>query len=290
MMKTRIITGSFIFLFFALVAFATLKLTNIVFDVFVLFLMVAGAYEMMKAFSAFGTKPYSIFVYGLIVIGYAAFAVAENNGIDGITVFFLVLVAIFIVLLLLKLVLKKIEMKRVLSTMFVMIYPVAVMTYMLGINYFGGGDNVYRTVGIILIFLVSPLTDSMAYFVGSALKGPKLCPKISPKKTVSGAVGGLLGGMFAAIIVYLLAMSGVLSSIGLGLFGKGNDVLHFLALGFLGAVATQAGDLIASIIKRKCGIKDYGKLLPGHGGVMDRVDGMIFCALVYYVYFLFLCV
>ena len=99
-MKTRIITGSFIFLFFALVAFAALKITNVVFDIFVLFLMVAGAYEMMKAFEIFGAKPYSIFVYGLIVVGYAAFAIAQKYGNDGITVFFLILIALFIVLLL----------------------------------------------------------------------------------------------------------------------------------------------------------------------------------------------
>jgi len=185
---------------------------------------------------------------------------------------------------------KRIDFNRFLTTLFVMLYPVTILMYMIGLNHIGVGENVYRSVGIMLLFIVSPLTDSMAYFVGSALGGPKLCPKISPKKTVSGAIGGLIGGMFGALIIYVLAFTGALDFMGVGLFGTKIDIVHFLLLGFLGAVSTQIGDLIASMIKRKCNIKDYGKLLPGHGGVMDRVDGMICSAVVYYVYFVFLCV
>jgi len=289
-MKTRVITGSFIFIFFAAVAITSLWLSNLVFDAFVLFLMFFGAYEMSKAFLGLNTKPLLFVIFPFIAVSYATFVIAEHLSYDGMSAYFLTAIAFLIILLIAKLFAKKLQTNDLLSTIFVMVYPVTVMAYMLGLNYFMGGDNAFRSVGILLFFLVSPFTDSMAYFVGSALKGAKLCPKISPKKTVSGAIGGLLGGILAAIIVFFLAKSGVLDFMGLTLFGRGNDFAHFLALGFLGAVATQAGDLVASYVKRKCNIKDYGNLLPGHGGVMDRVDGMIFSAVVYYVYFLFLCV
>ncbi len=287
-MKTRIITGSFIFLAFALIAVTSLWLNGLIFDVFVLLLMYFGATEMINAFKHINAKPFYAPVFLLIFGGYAVFALTENRYDDGISFYFLALIAVSAVLLFIKLINKKIETNRILGTIFVMIYPVTIMMYMLGLNYMGDGESVYRSAGILLIFLVSPFTDSMAYFVGSALKGPKLCPKISPKKTVSGALGGLLGGMLGALIVYGLAVSGWLEFMGLGLFDKGIDVVHYLALGFLGAVATQAGDLIASVVKRRCGIKDYGHMLPGHGGIMDRVDGMIFSAVVFYIYFLFL--
>lgn len=70
--------------------------------------------------------------------------------------------------------------------------------------------------------------------------------------------------------------------------GTAENVVHFVMLGVLGALLTQIGDLIASFLKRKCGIKDYGHILPGHGGVLDRIDGMMFNAVVIYIYMSFL--
>lgn len=124
---------------------------------------------------------------------------------------------------------------------------------------------------LLFVVLVVWASDSMAYLVGRALGGAKLAPRISPGKTWSGATGGLFGAMAAGALVALLAdpgdMPGVLERIGRGLlFG-----------GLLG-VAAQAGDLAESALKRRCGVKDSGRLIPGHGGLLDRLDGLFAAA------------
>ena len=128
---------------------------------------------------------------------------------------------------------------------------------------------------IACIFVVSMLTDTGAYLVGSALKGPKLCPAISPKKTISGAIGGLLFGIFGAFAVAFAFFTWV-EGFELFLHSLGGTVWTVLLIGLIGSILTQLGDILASLLKRKCGIKDYGNILPGHGGIMDRIDGQIF--------------
>jgi len=118
----------------------------------------------------------------------------------------------------------------------------------------------------LLLFLVSIwMTDTAAFFVGSRLKGPKLWPDISPGKTISGAVGGLFGGVIGALLFGLL-------------FLPGHGVLQFMILGFVTSTAGQLGDLIESAYKRTAGVKDSGHLLPGHGGILDRIDSLLFAA------------
>ena len=112
-------------------------------------------------------------------------------------------------------------------------------------------------------------SDIFAYFTGYFLGKHKMAPNLSPKKTIEGAVGGLLGSSllsWAFGLIFMKEMAGVC-----------------LILGLVGGAAGMAGDLTASMFKRKMGIKDYGKLIPGHGGIMDRFDSVIFVApFVYY--------
>jgi phosphatidate cytidylyltransferase len=121
-----------------------------------------------------------------------------------------------------------------------------------------------------LIFLTAFGTDILAYFSGSAFGRHKLCPEISPKKTVEGAVGGFLGSvLFCGVFGY---------------FAAPDALVHCLIIGALGGAAAQLGDLTASIFKRKLGVKDYGRLIPGHGGVLDRLDSVLFTAPLVYHY------
>jgi phosphatidate cytidylyltransferase len=108
------------------------------------------------------------------------------------------------------------------------------------------------------------LTDILAFFIGRALGGPLLWPQVSPNKTWSGAIGGLVGGVAGGIAVAYASGSGRLVSLGV------------LALAL--SVLAQAGDLFESAVKRRFGAKDSGRIIPGHGGLMDRLDGFLFAA------------
>ena len=120
-----------------------------------------------------------------------------------------------------------------------------------------------------LVVITAFGTDIMAYFTGYALGKHKLCPKISPKKTIEGSVGGTLGSIILCGIF--------------GFFFARPLLVHCLIIGLLGGVISQFGDLTASVFKRKMGIKDYGNLIPGHGGILDRFDSVLFTGpLVYY--------
>ncbi len=123
-------------------------------------------------------------------------------------------------------------------------------------------DDQAGLVATLFVFAVVWATDILAYFVGRALKGPKLAPRISPGKTWSGAIGGTVSGVIAS------------SALTLGVFSRLSA--WTVAIAFLLSVASQVGDLFESFIKRRFGVKDSSHLIPGHGGVMDRVDGLVF--------------
>ena len=124
--------------------------------------------------------------------------------------------------------------------------------------------------GLVLIPMVAAFcSDSAALFAGMFFGKHKLAPKVSPKKTVEGAVGGLLGGMLGMVIFRVIFYLCTVYPLHIG---------WCVVLGLVGAVMGQLGDLSFSVIKRQQGIKDYGRLLPGHGGVLDRFDSVIFAA------------
>lgn len=133
--------------------------------------------------------------------------------------------------------------------------------------------------GLLLVIFISCFTDIFAYLTGKVLgKGAaKMAPKISPKKTWVGFVGGLFGGILGALaVVWIFSTNRGVSQHLIDLTGDAVIAqMVFLAVGLAGAVVTTLGDLYASHVKRKVGIKDFGNLLPGHGGVMDRIDGII---------------
>lgn len=126
-----------------------------------------------------------------------------------------------------------------------------------------------------LPFIFAFVSDTGAYFIGSKFGKHKLTPELSPKKSVEGAIGGVAS---TAIITAIYALALDSSSIVL--------VILFAVFGGIGSVAAQFGDLAASSIKRYAGIKDYGKLMPGHGGVLDRFDSVLFT--LPYVYLIWL--
>jgi phosphatidate cytidylyltransferase len=128
------------------------------------------------------------------------------------------------------------------------------------------GDDMLGLTAVVLLFAVVWATDIAAYFTGRAIGGPKLWPAVSPKKTWSGAIGGTVAAVVCAMAVAHVASLPSLSAIGV------------LAVAL--SIASQAGDFLESAIKRRFGAKDSGALIPGHGGLMDRLDGFVAAALL----------
>ena len=122
---------------------------------------------------------------------------------------------------------------------------------------------------ILIPFAVAFMSDSGAYFVGCAIGKHKMAPTISPKKSWEGFFGGLVAGVVGMIAYVVVLQFG---------FGFKVNYLHAAIYGFAGALAGVFGDLCFSVIKRQTGIKDYGNLIPGHGGVLDRFDSIIVVA------------
>jgi phosphatidate cytidylyltransferase len=132
-----------------------------------------------------------------------------------------------------------------------------------------GGDDA-GFAATLFLFAVVWATDIFAYFVGRSVGGPKLAPSISPGKTRSGAIGGAAAGVVAGLVVAIAAGA------------SGGMVAAGLAALVL-SIVSQAGDLFESFLKRRNAVKDSGHLIPGHGGVMDRVDGLVAAAVALFL-------
>jgi phosphatidate cytidylyltransferase len=124
---------------------------------------------------------------------------------------------------------------------------------------------------LLVVLCMAFFSDTVAYFCGRAFGRHKLYPAVSPKKTWEGSIGGIVGSTLATVGIGSLWLVPTL------------QITHAIALGVLGSVVGQAGDLVESMIKRTYDVKDSGRLLPGHGGMLDRVDALLFVTpLVYY--------
>jgi phosphatidate cytidylyltransferase len=135
---------------------------------------------------------------------------------------------------------------------------------------------------VLILFGCTWICDISAFFVGRRWGNRRLAPRISPGKSVEGAIGGLLGAILAAMLLGPL-LAGLLSGAGLGMVSAGGTV-RLAGLGLVVGVCAIIGDLMESFIKRQCGAKDSGALIPGHGGILDRIDSVLVAAVGAYFY------
>lgn len=164
----------------------------------------------------------------------------------------------------------KFKAEDVMITFFGLFYVAIMLSYIYQTRLLE--DGVYI---VWLIFICSWGCDTCAYCVGMLIGKHKMAPKLSPKKSIEGGIGGILGaGVIGAI--YAIVISEYLQS-------EENIILWYALICAVGAIISQIGDLAASAIKRNHNIKDYGTLIPGHGGILDRFDSVIFTAPVIYL-------
>ena len=145
-------------------------------------------------------------------------------------------------------------------------------------------DPSHAAFWIVLSLGIPWFADSAAYFAGSAFGKRKLCPNISPHKTIEGAMAGILVGTLIPLLIGLIFQL---------IYGQVKIYYGVLVLvGFINSVISIFGDLTFSVIKRSCDIKDYGSIMPGHGGMLDRFDSVLFCLPLVYIFsqFFYMCV
>ena len=274
-MKTRIISGAFYVAI--LLAFFLLRqlVSTWIFHLLTYFFIVVGTYELARATKKItikGTRILSMVFALLFVPVYYIFQhhVAGSYGL----LFATYLTAIMLIINLFLAINSNANMQKTLWTLLTYVYPAMLLLFMLASN--DMGENSF--IVLLLAFVISPVSDTFAYFIGSKIGGKKLCPRLSPKKTWSGAIGGTIGGMIFALIAGLIVRPN------LNVF---SPAVFYLLVGLVASVVNIFGDLAESYIKRRMGIKDMGKIMPGHGGVLDRIDGTMFVVVVLYVMFLF---
>lgn len=258
---------------------------NIFLDLFIWILLTGAVREMYFCMQEAGFKLFRVPLAVFLVTSYPVMYLMEHFTGQG----FLGLVLCFAAGVFAALVVftfadpERNHAKDLFATVFVMVYPgfLISLAWML--------VQRYSAVYAIPFAIFLPVgADTFAYWFGSMIGGKKLCPSVSPKKTVAGFVGGLFGGMLVAVIMFLLfEQFKLFPESGYVPFTDATwkSALIYLAIGLVGALAGQLGDLAASRIKRALGIKDFGKIFPGHGGIMDRFDSIIAGVIVLLVSF-----
>ena len=164
----------------------------------------------------------------------------------------------------------KYNTRQIFSAFFGVFYVAVMLSYIYQTRLLEGG-----VFTVWLVFICAWGCDTCAYCVGMLIGKHKMAPVLSPKKSVEGGIGGVAGA----------ALIGVLYALAINHWGSaGADLVEYTVIGAAGGAASQIGDLAASAIKRYHNIKDYGKLIPGHGGILDRFDSVIFTApIIYYL-------
>jgi len=264
-MKNKIIMGAIMFsAFLCLIALSKLW-PNIV-SLTILLLSILCTKEIYSAIRKAGHNPIP---YPLIMIIIAAYPMMYFYSLSGLI---LTLLLTFLISFIWYVFDSKHNFSDFMTTLFLAYYPCLMFTVMLFL---------FMEYGMLPILLAAGGAigcDIFAYFGGSLIKGPKIFPKLSPKKTYSGCITGLLGGAFGAWVMYKIFEVGNFPSHVVFRFGTimDNPSLTYALLGLCCALFAELGDLGASKIKREVGIKDYSTALRSHGGVMDRLDSILF--------------
>lgn len=257
----RLISG----ILLIVIALVTIILGNDILLVTMLLISLIGVFEMYRIFGI--EKKATGYIGYAAVIAY--YLLLRTGHIEYMTVLFVLFIMCLMVLYVFSFPVLKTD--EVMASLFGMIYVAVMISF---VYYVRMGENGLYNVW--LIFLCSWGSDTCAYVAGVAFGRHKMAPTLSPKKSVEGAAGGIIGAALLGLIYAAVFKEKI--------YIQYVDVrVAYLLICIVGAGISMVGDLAASAIKRNHDIKDYGKLIPGHGGIMDRFDSVIFVAPVIYL-------
>lgn len=261
MFKTRLLSG----ILLVLIALITIISGGDVLFVTVLLISLIGMSELYKVLKVHN-KLLGIVGYAACIAYYGMIRFGRSDMVTLLTIVFLVAVmAVYVFAY------PKYRSEQIMLTFFGLFYVAVMLSYVYQTRELAQGAFL-----VWLIILCSWGCDTCAYCVGMLIGKHKMAPKLSPKKSIEGGIGGILGA----------ALLGVIYALAINQFAAGADanVLEYALICGVGGMISQVGDLAASAIKRNHDIKDYGKLIPGHGGILDRFDSVIFTApIIYYM-------
>lgn len=266
MFKTRLLSG----ILLVIIALATIISGGDVLFATLLMISFIGMTEIYKVLEISGTV-LGIAGYVAAVAYYFLLRFHRADLVTMLCIAFLILVMIIYVFSY-----PKYRSEQIMLAFFGLFYVAFMLSYVYQIRMLEQGVFL-----VWLVFLCSWGSDTCAYCVGMLIGKHKMAPKLSPKKSIEGAVGGVVGA----------ALLGVLYALAVNRFWEGAsaDVSQYAIICAAGALISMVGDLAASAIKRNHDIKDYGNLIPGHGGILDRFDSVIFTApIIYYMAIMFL--
>ncbi len=280
-MRTRVVTGSILFALLVVILF----LGPVVFGVTVFLIALIGISEFYNAVSNVGYKPVRIvghiscITILLITINNISIS-GKGRGIELINLFKSInylSIGLFVILFVMFLFIifnhEKYNVNDIALTVFGIFYVMFLFSFLVLTRNLNNG--VYY---IWFVFIGAWGTDTPAYFAGRLFGKRKIIPSISPKKTVEGTIGGIVG-------CSLLTTGYAALLISWGVIPAAVTVVPFIILGVINGVMSQIGDWGASAIKRHSNIKDYGSIFPGHGGILDRFDSILFVAPIVYFFF-----
>lgn len=270
MFKTRVISGVALVILVAIMNFSGGPVMALI-----LFLLsVQGLFEFYRATGVYdesGDGKHSLIEnigYAGSAVYYAAAMIFNNNSI--VKLILILCVVLLAMLAAYVLTFPKYSGEMIMKAFFGFMYvPVMMCFIFLTRNIQGGAYLVW------LIYISSWISDTCAYLIGSRYGRIRLAPELSPAKSVEGAIGGIAGSAFISVIFSVFFMKQYGSGFVLG-------PLWFMLIGIVGSIASQVGDLAASAFKRNHDVKDYGVIIPGHGGILDRFDSVIFTAPMIY--------
>jgi len=243
-------------------------------------LMVMSMWEMYGAFVARGARPIRWVGMAYAALSLPAYLWLGVSALSPLTTVFCMLALAGVILR------GQIDFDSAAATLFPLFYPGMLITMLFPLQDLE--PPLVARVATALMLLIPLMTDLFAYEFGTHFGRRKLSPVLSPNKSVEGSVAGLLAAAAFSVAVPLAGQLLTRHVPALAPYAAPLPPLWaFLILGLVGSAAAQIGDLTASMVKRYCGIKDYGAIFPGHGGMLDRMDSVLFAGVILYVFFKF---